>query len=162
MNTNRPKSPWNGLRNQLQRLSKERQMSVEILHADPGHQRDQPIGWAYAKSFPQEVSIRRWTYQVDKRVTNPICSDTMFLEELLLKRKDHDGAINILLEGLDPSFAPRPQLRHDVVENRDVLVMGLGRQLEIEPREVDENDSIGRPLPDLAVQGAQALAKFQN
>ena len=68
-----------------------------------------------------------------------------FAIDRLLERKDHEHAIRDRADRLQPSRAPRPDLRADVVDDRDAEALDRRRQAEIEIGKVDEDQRV-RPL----------------
>jgi hypothetical protein len=59
-----------------------------------------------------------------------------------LERKDHQHAIGNGANGREPSGARRPDLRADVVDDRNPEPFDRRRQAEVEPGEIDEDERV--------------------
>src|ERR1039457_1341825 len=59
--------------------------------------------------------------------------------ELFFEGKDHQRLVDVLAQQLDASLPPRPELRADVVNDRNATLMHLPRHPPIEGRRIDDD-----------------------
>ena len=57
----------------------------------------------------------------------------------------------------DPSGPPRPNLRADIVDNGDVLLISIAGEPEVEIGEVDQDDQVGPLLADRLFEHPEGL-----
>ena len=65
--------------------------------------------------------------------------------ELLLKRKDHQHAIDVPAERADSIPAPSPNLRTDVIDNLESVAMKLASEPHIEVGPINQDNRRGPP-----------------
>src|SRR6185503_16656735 len=64
---------------------------------------------------------------------------------ILFERKDHEHPIRDLPDRRETPGPPRPDLRADVIDDRNAETLDAPREPEIEVREIDDDERI-RPL----------------
>ena len=83
-----------------------------------------------------------------------------FAIDRLFERKDHQHEIRELADGLDPLGAPGPDLRADVVDDRNAERLDAPRQTKVEIGKIDDDERVGpvgaRPRDELAESGIRA------
>ena len=65
----------------------------------------------------------------------------------VLEGEDHEHTIDLRLHRLHPSGTPRPQLRADVVDDRDAEPAHRGHEPEIEVGKIDRDEDVRSPRP---------------
>ena len=69
--------------------------------------------------------------------------DATLAIELLLEGKNHQHLVHVFANALDAALLPGPQLRTDVIDNRDSLRVKLAGQAQVEVRKVDQHGCVG-------------------
>src|SRR6188474_3528145 len=87
----------------------------------------------------------------------------------LLERKNHEHLVDDPADLLDPAFAPRPNLRADVIDNGTSRLSHAFGEAQIEVREVDENGGRGRVClyslrkpPEHAIKSSKRAENFER
>src|SRR5712692_6277065 len=74
------------------------------------------------------------------------------LIDLRLEGKERDDAAGPTCDGLGAARAPGPDLRADVIDQRDPFALETARQQTVEVGKVDEHRAVGTALPCGAVE----------
>ena len=80
--------------------------------------------------------------EVDQRMANELDRHAGIAVEGFFEWKNHQNAIGDALHGPHPVPAPRPELRADVINDRDAEILHRRGQAEIEIREVDDDERL--------------------
>src|SRR5512146_3040691 len=80
-----------------------------------------------------------------ERMPDILDLDAGVFVELLLKRKDHQHAIDVAAERADSILAPSPNLRTDVIHDLESLAMKLTSEPHIEFGPIDQDNPRGPP-----------------
>src|ERR1017187_10151335 len=104
-----------------------------------------------SEPFPRKLGER----QIGQRVADKLRLHTAFAIERLLKRKDHQHAIDVLLYQLDAVLFPGPKLRADKEDDWHAQAVELGGELEVDIREVDQDSDVGAMVADGLLEAAK-------
>jgi hypothetical protein len=99
-------------------------------------------------------AIRRRRDQVDQRMPDELDRHTGALVDLRLEREDRQHQRREAAHRGQPSLAPRPQLRRDVVDHRHAGGVQRRGEAEVEVGKVDRDEDVGRIAPRLGQQAA--------
>ena len=97
-------------------------------------------------------AIRRRRDQVDQRVPDELDGHGGSLVDLRLEREDRQDQRHEAAHRVQPSFAPGPQLRRDVVDHRHAGGVQRRAEAEVEVGKVDRDEDVGRMAPRLGHQ----------
>ena len=104
-------------------------------------------------------AVRRRPRELDEGMAHERDRDSRLAVERLLEGEDHDHLRDALPDRPHPAAAPRPDLRRDVVDDRDAAPLQLARESEVEVRVVHEHGD-GRPVAvHLLEDGAEHRAQ---
>ena len=81
--------------------------------------------------------------------------DAAFAKEMLFEGKDHERFGDVFAEQADPSLAPRPELRGDVIDRGDAALFHLAGDPPVEGGSIDDDGEIGFALAGLGDQSAE-------
>ena len=131
------------------------QVHPNLLAAAAGHEGDPGLrvverllrGIVHARNFRGG--------QIGQRMSDERCVYTVNAIEILFKREDHQRLVDVFAEKFDASLAPRPELRADVVHNRNAAFAHLASHSPVEGGSVDD-DGEGWAL---LIGGADELSK---
>ena len=108
----------------------------------------------------EELTSRfRNTDAIDQRMAHIIHLHAPLGVEVLLKRKDHQHAVNGLLHLFHPTAAPSPHLRADQVEHGNAERLQFYGQPKIEVRKVQQDCQRAAVWPALRSPAVAALNK---
>ena len=95
-----------------------------------------------ARNAVADASLRR---EIDQRMADELHRHAGLAIDRLLERKDHEHAIGDLANRLDPPGTPRPDLRADVVDDRDAEPLARrARGGKLKSEIVDDDERVGR------------------
>jgi hypothetical protein len=83
-----------------------------------------------------------WQRFVREWVSHIFCLHSVPTIELFFERKNHQHLADIFLYLLDAAFAPGPELRADVVNDRDVQLAEFACETKVEVGKVDEDGCV--------------------
>src|SRR5260370_32978476 len=86
---------------------------------------------------------------MDERVADELDGHPAVPVDLLLEWKDDEDTIGDLANRLQAARAPPPDLRADVIHDRDAQALHAPRERKVEIRKADDDDAV-RPLADSA------------
>ena len=95
------------------------------------------VGAAGSKPSRRSERARRLTRrrEIDQRMADELHRHARLAVDRFLERKDHQHAIGDRADRLQPPGAPRPDLRADVVDDRNAERADAARQRKVEVRE---------------------------
>src|SRR3979490_1315428 len=93
----------------------------------------------------------------DKRRIHPVNAIEIFFEG-----KDHERLVDVLAEQFHASLAPCPELRTDVVDDRDAALVHLASYAPVEGRGVDDDGEFWVFIIGGADQFAEEAVNFRE
>ena len=93
----------------------------------------------------------------DERGVNPALA-----VKLLLKRKDDKCFADVLAQQLDSSLPPSPELRADIIDNRNSTLVQLASDAPIKRRSIDDDPKIGLTTISLGDQMIEKREIFRR
>ena len=81
--------------------------------------------------------------QLDQRMADEFHRHTGGAIQIHFERKDHEHPVDVLLHRLHAAGPPRPQLRADVIHDRNPERVDRGHEPEVEVREIDRDEDVG-------------------
>ena len=98
-----------------------------------------------------------------------MASTSVFREIGPLEGEDDEEPVDVSADRLHPPFAPRPDLRGDVIEGADAVLFGPAGHLHVESRIVHQNQHVGGELrhvgltlPHLPPDGPEVLQHLHD
>ena len=133
-------------------LQQRRQVVRHFLSPRTGQQRHQPAFVLAARELLHELCVQLLGPQFIKiRMAHVRGVAAPLSQPGFLERQFAEGVIDVSPHFLDPPRQPSPQLRQPVVEDRNAVCLGPGRDVPIEAGIVDEDHAVGPLLAEVAV-----------
>ena len=126
----------------------QRQVVADLVPAAAGQQGDDRAlveGVAAAELLGRRERRPPGLDGVDERVALENGRDAVFREIGALEGEDDEEPVDVSADRLHPPFAPRPDLRGDVIEGADAVLFGPAGHLHVESRIVHQNNNIRLP-----------------
>src|SRR5581483_482904 len=127
-------------------LQDSRQIHANFFSAASRHESDPRL--RKIKPVPGCVFLARnvGAGKLCQGMSDELGIDAPITIELLFKREDYQRLIDILAQEPYPSLSPCPELRADVVNDRDTTFLHLARNSPVECRRVNDDGEIRPPL----------------
>src|SRR5205085_8433538 len=100
--------------------------------------------------------------QINERMTDKLHGHAAVTVDLLLEGKDDEHAIGDLANRLQPAGTPRPDLRADVIHDRDAEAPHLAREREVEVWKVDDDERVRTVAAGRREQPAERRPRARN
>ncbi len=138
-------------------LEEELEVSPDLLLPGPGEESQDGPGGIQAMGLRKSLEGRKSFGFLQKGMAHEHCFSSRIPKDLLFEWKDDGDSVCIPGEFLGPAGLPRPDLRSDVIENGNPLLMGRPGDSEIEAGVVDGENQIH---PAIFQEGVDLLLEF--
>ena len=125
------------------RGAQHRGQAGQLVRPAAWQQRHDRTGRIEAEFAGEREPVRPRCRQLEQRMAHEAHVHALRAIQRLLEREDHQHPIDQRLHRLHAARAPRPQLRADVVDDRDAQRLDGAHQPEVEIGIVDEDQHVG-------------------
>ena len=140
----------------------DRQDPRNLVRAASRQQRHARRGRAETARAQEGLAWRRGRRQVHERMTDELDRNPMLPVQIFFERENHEHAVRESPNGVDPPRPPCPDLRADVVDDRNAQALDAWRQPEIEVGRIDDDERGGLLRPGRLEQPAPDREHLRN
>ena len=132
-----------GRRDERGRLQQRRKDGADLVRPAARQQRHDRPARLQADAAKERLAPFGRPRELHERVADEGGGGPRRAVDLRLEGEDHEDAVRDRPERAHAPASPRPELRRDVVDERDALAAQGGREPEVEIREVDHDGDVG-------------------